>query len=240
VPGSVSGETFKSITIDVPIYLQWLMAKFLGSGGQLKRVQVQHILQAATGAHAREADAVVVCTGLGSRFLGGVEDKEMYPIRGQTVLINAPWIKSVRGMDAKEDGLWTYIIPRRSGDVVLGGTKLDNDWHSEPIPEITNGILERCLELCPELVPPEKRIEGKAPSVEDLKPLIIEEGCGLRPARKSGLRIEKDYLQIEGMGHLSRKIPLVYNYGHAGFGYQSSWGSAIHAAQLLDESLRPN
>jgi D-aspartate oxidase len=70
VPGTAGGETFKTITIDVPTYLQWLMAKFLGNGGQLKRVQVQHIAQAAAGSHAREADAVVVCAGLGSRFLG--------------------------------------------------------------------------------------------------------------------------------------------------------------------------
>jgi D-amino-acid oxidase len=70
VPGACGGLTFKTVTIDTPVYLQWLMAKFLGSGGQLKRVQVQHIMQAATGAHAREADGVVVCTGLGSRFLG--------------------------------------------------------------------------------------------------------------------------------------------------------------------------
>jgi len=238
-PDCKGGEAFMTITIDTPVYLQWLMAKFLGSGGQLKRVQVQHILQAAAGAHAREADAVVVCAGLGARFLGGVEDTEMFPIRGQTVLINAPWIKFGRTTSSL-DGRWTYIIPRRSGEVILGGTKLDNEWHPIPQPEITKDIITRCLQLCPELVPPAKRVDGKAPTVDDITPIIIEEGCGLRPARKSGLRIERDILKVEGTGLKDRKVPVVYNYGHGGFGYQSSWGSAIHAAQLLHEALSPN
>jgi D-amino-acid oxidase len=75
----VEGDTFQTITIDTPIYLQWLTAKFLGNGGQLKRVQVQHIIQAATGAHAKEAEAVVVCAGLGARFLGALPHDEHPP-----------------------------------------------------------------------------------------------------------------------------------------------------------------
>ena len=69
-PGCWGGDTFQTVTIDSPTYLQWLLAKFLGNGGQLKRVQVQHIIQAASGAYAREADALVICAGLGARFLG--------------------------------------------------------------------------------------------------------------------------------------------------------------------------
>jgi glycine/D-amino acid oxidase-like deaminating enzyme len=61
-------------------------------------------------------DAVVVCAGLGARSLGGVEDKDMYPIRGQTVIIRAPWI-NFGSMQSNINGTWSYIIPRRSGDV---------------------------------------------------------------------------------------------------------------------------
>ena len=60
-------------------------------------------------------DAVVVAAGLGARFLGGVEDKAMYPVRGQTVLVRAPWVRAGK-TEATESGL-TYICPRRSGDV---------------------------------------------------------------------------------------------------------------------------
>ena len=60
-------------------------------------------------------EAVVVAVGLGARFLGGVEDKAMYPVRGQTVLIRAPWVRFGK-TEATESDL-TYIIPRRNGDV---------------------------------------------------------------------------------------------------------------------------
>ena len=60
-------------------------------------------------------DAVIVAVGLGARFLGGVEDKAMYPVSGQTVLVRAPWLRFGKS-EATESGL-TYIIPRRSGDV---------------------------------------------------------------------------------------------------------------------------
>lgn len=64
-------------------------------------------------------DAVIVCTGLGARSLGGVEDKAMYPLRGQTVLLRAPWVNFGRSND------WTYIIPRRSGDVCISRPSLE-------------------------------------------------------------------------------------------------------------------
>jgi len=86
-------------------------------------------------------------------------------------------------------------------------------------------------------VPPGKIEEGKVPTVDDITPIIIEEGCGLRPARKSGIRIECDILKMNWPNQTHRKIPVVYNYGHGGAGYQTSWGSAIRAAQLLREVL---
>lgn len=61
---------------------------------------------------------MIVCAGLGARTLGGVEDENVYPIRGQTVLVRAPWIRFGRTMSGNgEEAVWTYIIPRRSGDV---------------------------------------------------------------------------------------------------------------------------
>lgn len=59
----------------------------------------------------------MVSLGLGARFLGGLEDKDVYPIRGQTVLVRAPWVRFGRTETSHADGRVTYIIPRRSGDV---------------------------------------------------------------------------------------------------------------------------
>jgi D-amino-acid oxidase len=64
-----------------------------------------------------QVDAIVACPGLGARALGGVEDKDVFPVRGQVVLLRAPWIKFGRTASHQAQGLWTYIVPRRSGDV---------------------------------------------------------------------------------------------------------------------------
>jgi len=98
--------------------------------------------------------------------------------------------------------------------------------------DTTKAILERCFAICPELAPPSVRA-AREPTVEDLRPLVIEEGCGLRPARKDGVRLELEWFELES----KRRVPVVYNYGHGGFGFQSSWGSASKALELLEGAL---
>jgi glycine/D-amino acid oxidase-like deaminating enzyme len=102
------------------------MSRFIGSGGTVIRGAVQHINQVLEGGphifssagrkHAAPPDALIVCTGIGTRFLGGVEDQDVRPVRGQTVLIRAPWITFGK-TTTSENGELTYIIPRRGGDV---------------------------------------------------------------------------------------------------------------------------
>ncbi|KAJ7207059.1 hypothetical protein GGX14DRAFT_635946 [Mycena pura] len=235
------GISFSTLTIDSPVYLNYLMSRFLAAGGSIVRGTVQHIAQVVEGGagifNGRKClsppAAVIVCVGLEARNLGGVEDKDMYPIRGQTVLLRAPWIKFGRAISSK-DGLWTYIIPRRSGDIIVGGIKVENDWYPVPRPETTLDILKRGFALCPELAPPEIRAQ-REPVLEDLQPLIIEEGCGLRPARKGGIRLDVQWMHNPKQPGL--KVPIVFNYGHGGYGYQSSWGSATLALELLDKAL---
>ncbi|RDB30565.1 D-amino-acid oxidase [Hypsizygus marmoreus] len=238
--GVVHGLTFTSITLDTPKYLPYLASRFTAAGGKIIKASVQHINQVVEGGESAFSsernppsppDAVLVCTGIGTRFLGGVEDKDMYPIRGQTVLIRAPWIKFGRTI-GHPDGTWTYVIPRRSGDIILGGTKDANDWYPHPRPETTRDILERNFAMCPELAPPEIR-EKRTPTIEDVIALIIEEGCGLRPARKGGIRLEVEWLEA---GDTGKKVPIVFNYGHGGYGFQSSWASADIALTLLEDA----
>lgn len=240
VPGVVSGVTFRTISIDTPAYLTYLLWRFLAAGGSIHRGTVQHLNQVIEGGTrifdtkntSPAIDAIVVCAGLGARFLGGVEDKNMHPIRGQTVLIRAPWVKFGASISG-ENRSWTYVIPRRSGDVILGGTRVQDDWFPRPRPETTSDILKRCLTMCPDLAPPEIR-KVREPTVEDLSSIIVEEGCGLRPGRTGGIRLE-----VEWFDAIARegKVPVVYNYGHGGYGYQSSWGSASVALELLNRAV---
>ncbi|KAI0777177.1 D-amino-acid oxidase [Trametes elegans] len=242
IPGALAGTSFKTVTIDTPPYLAYLLSRFLARGGSIVRGAVQHISQVVDGgpnlfrlgkASSEPLDALVVSPGLGARTLGGVEDKDVYPVRGQVVLIRAPWIDFGRTVSHVEQGLWTYVIPRRCGDVILGGTKEEDDWYPVARPETTTDILQRCLALCPELVPAAIRAERPG-TIDDLRPLILEEGCGFRPQRKDGIRLDVEWVPgSQGQG----KVPVVHNYGHGGGGYQSSWGSASIALDLLEKAL---
>jgi len=242
VPEAIAAVSFSALNINTPAYLPYLLARFLRSGGRTVRASVQHVTQVLEGgvgaftndmSEVQSIDALIICAGLGARTLGGVEDKDIYPVRGQTVLLRAPWVKEGRSL-VGVSGSQTYIIPRRGGTVVVGGTRVADDWYPIPRPETTIDILERGLALHSELAPPDVRGKRK-PTVEDLKPLIIEEGCGLRPARKGGIRLQTEWVSVSGSKQLM--VPVIHNYGHAGYGFQTSWGSASAAVDLLEDAL---
>ena len=96
--------------------------------------------------------------------------------------------------------------------VLLGGTYLIDDWYPHPRPETGKIILERAIALLPELAPPGLRDTSHPPTVADIEPLVIEHGCGLRPARKGGIRLENGKVQVTD-GNGKREVPVVYNYG---------------------------
>ncbi|KAF9442840.1 D-aspartate oxidase, partial [Macrolepiota fuliginosa MF-IS2] len=260
-PSAHSGCTFHTISIDTPIYLNWLFMRFVGLGGRTVRGHVQHLSQIveggigifsdryATGHGRRKVDAVIVCTGLATRFLGGVEDLNMYPLRGQTVIVRAPWVRSgitaSGGKDENGEEVVTYVIPRRSSDVIIGGTRVADDWYPHPREETITSILTRALELCPQLAPPEVRAT-RVPTLDDLLSHVVGQGCGFRPGRKEGIRLASEWWDAKGKvsddaantENGEGTALVVYNYGHAGYGYQSSWGTARKAADLLEEGLK--
>ncbi|KAF8632057.1 hypothetical protein AX15_002079 [Amanita polypyramis BW_CC] len=240
LPETDAGLTFESFTIDTPRYVNYLMSRFLGSGGTMIRGTVQHMSQLVEGgangfrygslnATRQAPDGILVCTGLGAR----VEDKQMIPVRGQTVLIRAPWVRFGKSI-SDDRGSWTYVIPRRSGDVILGGTKNPNTWDTAVWKDTSRDILERTLRAFPEIAPPEIR-EKREPTVEDIIPLVLEENVGFRPTNPvNGLRLQVDLLEsVNGRP----KVPVVYNYGHGGYGFIMSWGSANIALELLEDAL---
>lgn len=240
LPGSLSGEEYSTLTIDTPKYLAYLSNRFRRNGGTFIKARVHHVRDIIEGGYGLytpdlvdrpHPSAVIVCAGLGARSLGGVEDQAMYPVRGQTLVIRAPWVKFGRSMELAGTSP-TYIIPRRNGDIVVGGTMHANDYYPVPRPEISEDILRRGFELAPELAPP----GTENPTIESVRPLIRYEGCGLRPARKGGIRFEVEWVtEIAGRG--DEKVPLVHQYGHASYGYQSSCGSSTIALELLSEAL---
>ena len=216
-----SATAFTSVCINTAIYLPWLAGRCLKNGVIIKRGIAKHVSDAATLHHSGQPAKVIVnCTGLSSRFLGGVEDQSLYPARGQIVLVrNDPKIMaSVSGTDDGGDEA-TYIMHRAAGGgCILGGSFQTHNWESQPDPSLAVRIVKRCVDLCPELT------GGKG--VEALS--VVRHGVGLRPLRDAGPRVEREV--IGG-------VAVVHQYGHGGFGYQSSYGSAVEAARLVDEAV---
>ncbi|BGP46120.1 hypothetical protein JCM10450v2_001960 [Rhodotorula kratochvilovae] len=210
--GIQHGAAFTAILIDTPTYLPSLVTRLTQLGGRLHRIPSLSSLSSALSAHPSlwRVDLLVNCTGLGARTL--VPDEKVFPTRGQLVIVRAPWItEGVTRLGP--DSVYDYLIPRpKSGHVVLGGCAEKNNWDPRPRADMARRIKERCLVLCPELLPPEKR----GGTIDDLD--VVEDAVGLRPTREGGIRLE-----IESL--------------NGGYGYQSSWGSAEAAVELVKEAL---
>jgi len=223
LPAGIDGGTaFTSVCFNTALYLPWLTSQCLKHGVTVRRGIVSHVAEAANLHHTgKRADLLVNCTGLASLRLGGVEDAAVYPARGQIVVVrNDPQVMiSVSGTDDGSDEA-TYIMHRAAGGgCILGGCLQKDNWESQPDPNMAVRIMMRCVELCPKLVPEGKGIEALS---------IVRHSVGLRPMRKGGPRVEREII---------RGVPVVHNYGHGGYGYQTSYGAAEAAGRLVRKAL---
>uniref|UniRef100_A0A8C0DFW8 D-aspartate oxidase n=1 Tax=Balaenoptera musculus TaxID=9771 RepID=A0A8C0DFW8_BALMU len=178
-----------------------LVSGLKGSGGLILTRRVEDLWELHPS-----FDIVVNCSGLGSRQLAG--DPKIFPVRGQVLKVQAPWVKHF----IRDGSGLTYIYPGIS-NVTLGGTRQKGDWNLSPDAEISKGILSRCCALEPSL-------HGACD---------IREKVGLRPTRP-GVRLEKELL-AQG----SRRLPVVHHYGHGSGGIAMHWGTALEAARLVSE-----
>lgn len=219
IPGHDTGCEFTSVCINTAIYLPWLVGQCVKNGVVFKRAVLSDIQDAKLLGHTRQPDIIINATALGSLKLGGVKDTAMIPARGQVVVVRnecSPMI-ATSGTDDGETEM-TYIMQRAvGGGTILGGTYDMGNWESVPDPNIANRIMQRAVRVAPELTGG-NGIEGLS---------VIRHGVGLRPYRKGGVRIEEETLE-DGTS-------IVHNYGHAGWGYQGSYGCAERVVELVDE-----
>lgn len=204
LPTDKSCWTFTTMTIACHSYLLWQLEQFKASGGKVIQKKVNS-LQKIDG----DYDVIVNCTGLGSKEL--VNDELMNPVRGQCMLVKAPWIKHVFAYEG-HDSL-TYVIPRNDV-VVIGGTVGIGEWSEEVDPEVSKRIMERCCRFLPGLTTAK----------------VVKEMVRLRPARSS-VRLEIDEA-------LTRHSTVVHNYGHGGQGITFFRGCVLETVKLVDSCLQ--
>ncbi|PQE03590.1 D-amino-acid oxidase protein [Rutstroemia sp. NJR-2017a BVV2] len=123
---------YKTICVDVNVYLQYLSNRVISLGGTITRATLrtthglEGLIQDARSLLGKEIDILVNCAGLGARsFLSEDEAGKLYPVRGQTVLVKGEAAKCYTfvGVPGREEEL-CYVIPRPgSGTTVLGGCK---------------------------------------------------------------------------------------------------------------------
>ncbi|WWD21284.1 hypothetical protein CI109_105768 [Kwoniella shandongensis] len=255
--------SFTSLTMTPLIYLNRLLKRIDDLSNHQVKIHRHHLPSLSALSHpsihamigTAPPLAIIVCTGIGALTLGDVEDKTVYPTRGQVVKVRAPWIRAgytrqVGSLTGSEGGERTYVIPRPDGEVILGGTREVGDWYPYPREGTTSDILKRVLEICPDLCPSHMvappltnqkngSIEtlklGDVDSIEvidhsPLRSLIVDTLVGFRPSREGGTRLERgqDLILVE-----EQPTAVVYNYGHGGAGWQSCWGTAEDAVALL-------
>ena len=162
-PGYTDGHALVAPVIEMPLYLGYLLDRFVGSGGHVEHHAVSSLEEAGEGR------VIVNCAGLGARELVG--DPSMAPIRGQIVRVRNPGLERFVLDEDNPEGV-TYVIPR-SRDCILGGTAEEGEWDTEPVPETAAAILRRCAEL-------EPRLAGAK---------VLEHKVGLRPGRPE-IRLE--------------------------------------------------
>ncbi|EMD32657.1 hypothetical protein CERSUDRAFT_161651 [Gelatoporia subvermispora B] len=236
--GAITGVSFTTISLNPEVYLPWLKDELLSKGVQFIRRKVHSLGEAA--ALAGPGGVVVNATGLGARSLIGVEDKDVYPIRGQTIIVQAPSVKEFISFPLGEpltDGQATYMIPRPSppGQVLLGGTYQPGSWDLSIDFPTAKGILARCTALAPALAGPETR--------------ILSHNVGLRPARKGGARVDAEWkklpLENQWLSPQDNAEPpaegevlVAHAYGFGPAGFQNSWGAAEEVASLIELKLK--
>lgn len=193
--GFVDGMVMDVPVVESPRYLQFLSDQFLANGGAFDLREIESLDDLK-----QEHALIVNCTGVWAKHVA--DDPSVYPIRGQTIVVDAPDVTQ----GYMDDASFTYLFPRQDG-VLIGGVADINNWDLQVDATVTQEILARCSQI--------------EPSVVDAT--IVNQFVGLRPGRRQ-VRLEAETL--------SEHCTVIHNYGHAGIGYTLSWGCALDVVSI--------
>jgi D-amino-acid oxidase len=203
LPAFASGFALNVPLMDTTIYLDYLAARLLKAGGEINaNIRFEKLEDVS-----REFDFVINCAGVGAREL--VQDVDLEPHRGQVAIVSK--IDNLTCAIVSDDAPLMYAIPR-TNDCVFGGTN-EISANLEVNSAATLTIVDECTRVL---------------NMET--PRVLAERVGLRPFRKSGVRLQRDRLR-DGR-------TAIHNYGHGGSGFTLSWGCAEDVLDLAATSAR--
>ena len=194
-----SGYAVEVPVTDTTIYLDYLSRRAADAGATFTETEI-----ASFDDIDCSFDLIINCSGTGANVLA--RDDKIEPHRGQVAVVAQ---LSLPYAVVCDDPPLMYAIPRRH-DCILGGTNDVSD-NPDPTPEESARIVAEAA-----------RVLG----IETLP--VITDRVGLRPFRRSGIRLEME--QLAGRA-------VIHNYGHGGSGFTLSWGCAS-AVLTLQETLR--
>ncbi|HEY2125025.1 MAG TPA: FAD-dependent oxidoreductase [Chthoniobacterales bacterium] len=197
-PAFASGFALEAPLTDTTIYLEYLAGRLAAAGGKIH----PPVHLASLEEISREFDLVVNCAGVGARTL--VHDSDVEPHRGQVVIV--PKLDLAHAVVC-DDAPLMYAIPR-ANDCVFGGTNEISDQRAAN-PAESARIVSECSRVL--------QIDA---------PVIAAERVGLRPFRRSGVRLAREAMK-DGRA-------VIHNYGHGGSGFTLSWGCARTVVDLAN------
>jgi D-amino-acid oxidase len=185
--------------MDTTIYLPYLATRLIAAGGTISSgVRFENLENVD-----RNFDLVINCAGIGALSL--VRDFDLEPHRGQVAIV--PKIDNLACAIVCDDAPLMYAIPR-TNDCVFGGTNELSD-NLQINPTSTAQMVAECTRVLNIEAPP-----------------VVAERVGLRPYRKSGVRLE--------VAQLADRRSAIHDYGHGGSGFTLSWGCAEEVFMLAD------
>jgi len=184
-----SGYALTVPLIDTTIYLDYLTDRFRKGSGVIQSTHINKLEKIPP-----DFDLIINCAGIGARDL--IHDLDLEPHRGQVAIVSKLDLMQAIVCD---DAPLMYAIPR-ARDCVFGGTNSLSE-SREPSPSDTDAIVSEC-----------SRVLGID------RPHVTAVKVGLRPFRKSGVRLEPDN-SADGR-------TIIHNYGHGGAGFTLSWACA--------------
>jgi D-amino-acid oxidase len=169
--GFASGWWYTAPVVTMPLYLDYLRARYEAAGGSIE-------ISSVTSLSSLDAPVVVNCTGIGARDL--VPDPLMVPVRGQVVVVRNPGIEEFYIDHGLHGTDYVYLFPH-GGVVLLGGTAEEGAWDWAARPSVSERILRDCAAVFP-------RLRGAE---------VVAHRVGLRPCRPA-VRLEAEPLPGPG------------------------------------------